>query len=102
MCYDNEEWCKIWKGIHLSVQNWHDEFGEFLHEHLKVSKNLHFNGVLLTKVYHVWAKKKYRRVIFDGTEDCCKIWRKTVLYFLKWHEEFAKFLFAGSKIVISF
>ena len=26
--------------------------------------------------------------MFDGTEDCCKIWRKTDLCFPKWHEEF--------------
>ena len=35
--------------------------------------------------------KKYRGVMFDCTEDWCKIWRKTDLYFLKWHEEFGKF-----------
>ena len=29
MCHDIEEWCKIWKGIDLSVQNWHEEFDEF-------------------------------------------------------------------------
>ena len=29
MCHENEEWCKIWRGIGLSVQNWHEEFGEF-------------------------------------------------------------------------
>ena len=35
--------------------------------------------------------KKYRGVMFDGTEDWCKIWRKTDLCFQKWHEEFGKF-----------
>ena len=25
----------------------------------------------------------YRGVMFDGTEDCCKIWSKTDLFFLK-------------------
>ena len=40
--------------------------------------------------------------MFDGTEDWCKIWRKTGLCFLEWHEEFGKFLFTGWKIVISF
>ena len=35
--------------------------------------------------------KKYRGVIFDSTADWCKIWRKTDLYVLKWHEEFGKF-----------
>ena len=48
------------------------------------------------------TQKKYRQVMFDGTEDWCKIWRKTGLCFLEWHEEFGKFLFTGWKIVISF
>ena len=61
-------------------------------------KNLHFNGLLLTKVYNVWGKKKYWGVMFDGTEDWCKIWRKTDLCFLKLHEEFGKFSFTGWKI----
>ena len=29
MCHDNEEECKIWRGIDLSFQNWHEEFDEF-------------------------------------------------------------------------
>ena len=36
------------------------------------SQNLHFNGLFLTKVYNVWAKN-YREVMFDCTEDWCKI-----------------------------
>ena len=32
------------------------------------SQKLHFNGLLLTKVYNVSAKES-RGVIFDGTED---------------------------------
>ena len=56
---------------------------------LECLKHLHFNGLLLTKVYNVWAKKY--RVMFDDTEDWWKIRRKTDLYFLKWHEEFGKF-----------
>ena len=35
---------------------------------LENPKNLHFNRLLLTKVCNAWAKKKYRGVIFDGTE----------------------------------
>ena len=34
---------------------------------LKNLKNLHFNGLLLTKVYVMFQLKKYREVIFDGT-----------------------------------
>ena len=30
---------------------------EILHEHSKISKKLQFNGLLLTKVYNIWAKK---------------------------------------------
>ena len=68
---------------------------------LRNLKNLPFNGQLLTKVY-VWAKKKYRGVMFDCTEDWCEIWRKTDLYFLKRHEEFGIFLFISWKTEISF
>ena len=57
MCNDTEEWWKIWKGIVLSFQNWHEEFDEFWHEDSKTSRNLHFNGPFLIKVYNVWAKK---------------------------------------------
>ena len=41
--------------------------------------------------YIMFELKKYRRVMFDDTEDWWKIRRKTDLYFLKWHEEFGKF-----------
>ena len=43
------------------------------------SKVLHFNGLLLTKV---WVKK-YREVIFHDTGDWCKIWRKIDFWFRK-------------------
>ena len=35
--------------------------------------------------YILFELKKYRGVIFDGSEDWCKIWRKTDLCFPKWH-----------------
>ena len=35
--------------------------------------------------------KIYRGVIFHDTEEWCEIWRKTDLWFGKWHEEFCKF-----------
>ena len=37
-CHENEEWCKNWKGIDLSVQNWHGKFDKFWPEHSKISK----------------------------------------------------------------
>ena len=29
MCHHNREWWKMWRGIDLSVQNWHEEFDEY-------------------------------------------------------------------------
>ena len=89
MCHDNEEWCKNWRGIDLSVQNLRGIW-RILTRALKNLKNLHLNGLLLTKVYNVWAKKS-RGIMFDSTEYWCKTWRKTYLCFQKWHEEFSKF-----------
>ena len=63
MCHDNKEWCKIWRGTDLSVQNWHEKFAEFWPEHSKNLKNLYFAELLLTKVY-VWAKKVQRSYIW--------------------------------------
>ena len=38
---------------------------------LESLENLHFNGLVLTKVYNVWAKK-YRGVIFHDTRSDTK------------------------------
>ena len=59
---------------------------------LKNFKDLHFNWLLLNKVYNIWAKRMYRGGFFNGTEYWCNIWRKTDLCFQKWYEEFSKFL----------
>ena len=48
--------------------------------------------------YIMFELKKYRRVIFHDTEEWCKIWRKTDLWFEKWHEEFGKFSPEYSKV----
>ena len=48
--------------------------------------------------YITFDQKKYRGVIFNDTEESCKIWRKTGLWFGKWHEEFGKFSPEHSKI----
>ena len=49
MCHANEEWCKIWIGIYLSVQNWHKEFDEFWHEHWTILK-------IFTLMGYFWPK----------------------------------------------
>ena len=68
MCHKTEEWCKIWGGIDLRFEKWHEEFGEFW-PNTRKSQNLHFNGVLLTKVYNVWAKKLEELRVMTVTGD---------------------------------
>ena len=63
MCYDIEEWCKIWKGIDLSVQNWHDEFDEFSPEHSKISK-------ICTVMGFIWPKHTMLEVK-KSTDNLC-------------------------------
>ena len=99
--HGNEEWFKIWTGIELPVQNWHEEFDKFWPEHSKNSKNYTLMGCFWPK-YIMFELKKYRGVMFDGTEDWCKIWRKTDLCFLKWYEEFGKISITGWKVAVPF
>ena len=53
-------------------------------------KNLHFNGLLLTKLY-VWAEKKYRRVMFDGIDFDAKFEGKLTCAFKNDMRDLAKF-----------
>ena len=57
---------------------------QILMQAIENPKILHCNEILFNKVYNVWAKKKYREVLFDGTEYWCNIWQKTDLCFQKW------------------
>ena len=41
--------------------------------------------------YITFDEKKYRGVTFNDTDESCKIWRKTGLWFGKWHKESGKF-----------
>ena len=74
----------------MSFQNWHKEFNEFWLKHLKVSKMYTLMGCFWPK-YINFELRTYRGVMFGGTEEWYKIWRKTDLCFQKWHEEFDKF-----------
>ena len=62
-CHDNEEWCKIQRGIDLSVQNWEHEFNEFWPKHSKISKICTLIGCFWPK-YVMFELKK-------GTEELC-------------------------------
>ena len=96
MSHDTEDWCKIWTKTNLLFQNW-QEFGEFWSEHYKVSKICTLIAPFRAK-YIIFDLKKYRGVIFRGTEEWCKILRKTRLWFGKWHKGFGKFSPEHSKI----
>ena len=87
--HDPENWRKIRRKTDLLFQKW-QEFGEIWSEHLKVSKTCTFICSSSAK-YLIFDLKKYRGVIFHDTEGWCKIWRKTDLWFGKWHEEYGKF-----------
>ena len=96
MRYENEEWCKVWKGIDLSFQNWHEEFDELWPEHLKVSQ-IFISMCSLWAKYMLFELKKYRGVVSHETEEGYKIWREINLSFQHWHKEFDKFCPEHSK-----
>ena len=58
---------------------------------LKSLRNCTLMGSSWSK-YAMFELKDYGEVMFDDTEDWCKIWRKNDLCFPKWHEKFGKFL----------
>ena len=77
-----ETWCKIWRGIDLSFQNWHKEFDEFWPEHSKVSKACTLMGSFQSK-HIMFELKKYRGVMCHGNEKWCKISKRNWLVVLK-------------------
>ena len=89
---------KFEKKTDLLFQKW-QEFGEFWPEYSKVSKIWTFIDFCCAK-YLMFDLKKYRGVIFHDTEEWCKTWRKTDLWFKKWHEEFGKFSPEHLKVLI--
>ena len=89
ICHYNEEWWNIWRGLNFSVQNWHKELNECWPEHSKNSKICTLMDCFWPK-YLMFKLKKYREVIFHDTGEWCNIWRKSELWFGKWHGEFCK------------
>ena len=66
----------------LWVQNWHEEFNKFWPEHSKVSQICTLMGYFGPK-YIVFELRKYKQVMFDGTQDWYKVLKKTDLCFQK-------------------
>ena len=63
MCHCNEEWCKIWGRIDLSVQKWQEEFDKFSPEHSKILKICTLMGCFWPK-YIMFELKKVQRSYF--------------------------------------
>ena len=79
-----------------------DEFRNFTNFDLrvwKVSKIYTLMGCFWPKYIMFELKKMYRGVIFHDTRVWCKIWRKTDLWFGKWHEKFGEFSPVHTKVL---
>ena len=98
MCNHTEELWKIWRRVDLSFQNWLKQFDEFWLKHWKVSKIYTLMDCFWLK-YIMFKLKKYREVIFHNAREWCKVWRKSDLWFVKWHEEFGKFSPKHTKVL---
>ena len=94
--HETEEGYKIWRGIHLSFQNWHKEFDKFWSEHWKVSKVFALIDSFQVK-YILFELNRYRGVIFHETDGGYKIWRGIDFSFKNWHKEFGKFNLSSRK-----
>ena len=84
MSHDTEEWCKI----NLLFQN--DK------NLVNFDSSTHVCKVFIAicpfcAKYITFDQNKYTGVIFNDTEESCKIWRKTSLWLQKLHEKFGKF-----------
>ena len=97
MCNGTKEWWKIWRGIDLSLQNWHKEFDEFWLGHLKVSKIYTLMGYFWPK-YIMFELKSMKELYFITLESDAKFEEKMTCAFRKWHKEFAKFSREHSKV----
>ena len=60
-------------------------------KHSKTSKMCSLMDCFWPK-HVLFEQEKYRAVMFDGTEDRSKIWKKTNSCYHKWHKIFVKFL----------
>ena len=70
---------------------------QILTQALESLKNLHFNVLLLSKVYIIWAKKVQYRSLMKLNRDT-KFGEGIDLCFKNWHKEFGKFWPEHSKV----
>ena len=102
MSHGTEEWCKIWKKNYSKNDK---NFVNFDPSTQKSQKYVLSNIGPFCSKYIKFDLKEHWGVIFHDTEETCKIWRKTELWFGKWQEEFFNFSpehVTVSKLVLSF
>ena len=75
--------------LDISKLTW--EIWQILTQELESLKNLHFNGLLLTKVYNVLAKKVQRSYVLIALKIVTNFEGKIACVSENWHEEFGKF-----------
>ena len=81
--HEAEEGCKIWRGIDLSFQNWHQEFDKFWSEYSKVSKifTLIGNRLLLSKVCIFCVKTSTEELSFMKLKSDTKFGEESTFHF---------------------
>ena len=110
LCHDNDEWCKLWRGTDIPVQNWHEEVDKFWPEQSKISEICTLMGCFWPN-YIIFDLNRHRGVMFNGiklkiyrgvmcheNEIWCKNWRGIDLSVQNWHEKFNEFWPEHSKI----
>ena len=68
--HDTEGWCKIGRKTDLWFGKWHEQYGTFSPEHLKVSKLGLWWDPLIQNRKHM----RLRGVMCHDNEEWCKIW----------------------------
>ena len=72
--HDAKEWCKIWRKSDLWFGKWHEEFGKFSPEHMKVSKFGLLLGPFIQSRKNVWAW---------NLQGCYVLWKWRIIQNLK-------------------
>ena len=77
--HDNEEWCKIWRGVHLTFSKLTPHFDGFLPDHSNFSK-------ICTLMGFFWTKYIMFEDMFINMRQACGHWKigKNTYSVTKW------------------
>ena len=77
MSHDPEDWCKIWRKTDLLFQINMRNLTNF-DLSTRNLKSFHFNGLLLSNAYIVWAKKSKEELFFKTLKSDTKFEEKLI------------------------